>query len=167
VKPPAGQRFSEIYVLGQQHTFDNIPFNVKAGVTYSVYLGVVNHMESSSYYTCLIKLGNENDLPNASLSTPSSLPTLYEYKPFLTDGATWEAPLTFQLNNLTFTNGTSQLSQMTINGINIPSNEIFTWNVQKTGYFCNLFVELWIFNSTLGISQYNNRFVSLNLNLTE
>jgi len=168
VKPPAGQEFSELYILGPNHTLENIPFNIKADVTYSVYLGVVNHMGSSCYYTSFVKIANETELlPNATLGAPSPLPARYEYKSFISDGATWEAPLTFRVNELTFNDGTSQLSNITINGIELSVNQTSAWNSDKAGYYYNLFVELWIFNSTLGISQYHNRFVDLFLNMTQ
>jgi uncharacterized membrane protein len=168
VKPPASQEFSELYILGPNLTFANIPFNIRADVKYSVYLGVVNHLGSSCYYTSFVKLGNETlSLPSATLGVPSPLPSLYEYKSFISDGATWEVPLTFQVNKLTFTAGISQLSNITINGIEFPVKQTSSWNPDKTGYYYNLFVELWIFNSTSGTSQYHNRFVSLVLNMTQ
>ena len=168
VKPPAGQEFSELYILGPNYTFENIPFNIKADVTYSVYLGVVNHMGSSCYCTSFVKIANDTGfLPNATLGAPSPLPALYEYKSFISDGGTWEAPLTFRVNELTFTDGTSQLSSITINGLEFPVNQTSAWDSTKAGYYYNLFVELWIFNSTLGISQYHNRFVDLALNMTQ
>jgi uncharacterized membrane protein len=168
VKPPASQEFSELYVLGPNFTFANIPFNIKANITYLVYLGVVNHLESSCYYTSFVKLANDSQpLPDATLGLPSSLPALYEYKSFISDGATWEVPLTFQVNQLTFHDNTSQLIGIIINGIEFPVNQTSIWNADKTGYYYNLFVELWIFNSTSGTSQYHNRFVSLLLNMTQ
>ena len=124
VKAPSGQGFSEIYILGSNHTFENIPFDVKANVTYSVYLGVVNHLGSASFYTCFVKIANETEsLPNQTLETPSTLPPLYEFNTLLGDGGTWEVPLTFQVNELTFNGGTSLLNSVTINGVDFPVNQ--------------------------------------------
>lgn len=106
-------------------------------------------------------------LPDATLGTASTLPALYEFNTFLSDGGTWEAPLTFQVNGLTFNDGTSKLSSVTINGVEFPVNQTSAWNSSNAGYYYYLFVELWTFNSTLGTSQYNNRFVSLVLNMTQ
>jgi Protein of unknown function (DUF1616) len=168
IRTPSGQHFSELYILGPSRTLGDIPFNIKAGVTYSVYLGVVNQMGSSSYYTSLVKLGNNtHSLPSPILGTPSSLPVLYEYNSFISDGATWEAPLTFQVNQLTFQNNVSQLAGIVINGIEFPIKQTSIWNSTKTGYYYNLFVELMIYNTTSGTSQYHNRFVSLVLNMTQ
>jgi len=92
---------------------------------------------------------------------------LFEYKTFIEDGATWEVPLTFRVNELSFANGVSHLSGIIVNGIDIPISEMSAWNNDKTGFYYNLVVELWIFNSSLGISQFHNRFVSIPLNMTQ
>jgi hypothetical protein len=146
----------------------DIPFNIKPGVTYSVYLGAVNQMGTTYYYTAFVKLGNETQsLPNSTSGTPSSLPVLYEYKSFISDGAILEVPLTFQVNKLTYHDNISQIASVIINGIELPVKESSIWNADKTGYYYNLFVELWIYNSTTGISQYHNRYVNLILNMTQ
>jgi hypothetical protein len=164
---PAGKEFSEFYVLGPNHTFDNIPYNVKVGETYLVYLGIGNHMGSSSYYTSIVKLYNETGpLPNTTLGTLSQTQALYEYKSFVNDEAYWEAPLIFQVKTLTFANNISYLPNITINGLDFTVNKSVEWNSNKTGYYYGLFVELWIFNSTSGVSQYHNRSVNLILNMT-
>jgi len=168
IKPPASQEFSEFYVLGPDHTLGNIPFNIKADVNYSVYLGVVNQLGSSCYYTSFLKFANKTEpLPDATLETPSTVPALYEYNSFVTDGGTREAPLTFQVNELTFADNTSTLSGISINGVDFPVMQTSAWDSVNSGYYYNLFVELWIFNSTLGISQYHDRFVNLVLNMTQ
>jgi hypothetical protein len=166
IKPPNSQQFSEIYLLGGSHTFENLPFNIKVGEQYFVYLGVINNMDSSSYYTLLVKLANETQLPSATSAQPSSLPSLFEYKTFLPVGQSFESPLSFQINNLKVVNNVCTLSDIRINGVDIQINKESVWNSKKSGYYYNLFIELWIFNDSLGTTQYNNRFVSLNLNMT-
>ena len=168
VKPPAEQEFTELYALGPNHMLSNIPFNIVAGVNYSVYLGIVNQMGSTCYYTALVKMASTSSyLPNGTLAAPSILPPLYEFNTVLADGKTWETPLVFQVNQQTFTNGVSQLSSIIINGVKFPIDQTSTWNSSNSGYYYYLFVELWFFNPTLEASQYNNRFVSLVLNMTQ
>ena len=168
VEPPASQEFTILYILGPNHTFEDLPFNIKADVTYSVYLGVVNHMGSSCYYTCFVKIGNDSGLlPSATLGTPSPLPAQYEYNSFINNEATWEVPLSFRVNELALTDETSQLFKITINGLEFSVNQTSAWNSTKSGYYYNLLVELWIFNSSLGVSQYHERFVDLALNMTQ
>ena len=167
IKPLNSQEFSELYLLGPNHTFDNIPYNVKAGQTYSLYLGVVNNLGSSAYYNCLVKVATENELPQTTPPTPSAAASLFVFKPFLTDKESWETPLTFQLNNLTLTNGAYHLSNININGVNFTVDKSFPKNVEKNGYYACLVIELYTYNSSLGSMQYNNRFLTLNLNLTQ
>lgn len=168
VKPPVGEAFSELYILGPDHMFDGIPFNVKVGVTYSLYLGVGNHMGSSCYYTCFVKLRNETEpLPDAKLGAPSSLPALYEFRSFIKDEEYWESPLTFKVKELVFANGVSYLSGITINGQDFQVNTSSAWNTNKTGFYYGLFVELWTFNAISGSSEFHNRSVYLSLNMTQ
>ena len=56
VKPPSGQQFSYLYLLGADHTFETVPFNIVEGVQNLVYLGVGNELGSSSYYTIMLNL---------------------------------------------------------------------------------------------------------------
>jgi hypothetical protein len=167
IKLPLGQEFSELYILGPNHTFENMPFNVENSVRNLIYVGVGNEMGYPLYYTVYVKIGTQNEsLPNIELGLPSALPPLHEYKLFLDDGATWQTPLTFQVNNLNFANGVSTLHGIRINGIDYSVNKSSAWDSNKQGYYYNLIFELWTYNSTIGISQYDNRFVLLRLNMT-
>jgi hypothetical protein len=166
IKPPIGQQFTEIYILGNNHTFDNIPFNIKAGVQYSVYLGIVNNMVSSSYYTYYVKLANETQLPSTTSGQPSSLSPLFESKIFLSSGQGFETPLTFQVNSAKIVNGVCTISDISINGLDSKINKATSWNADKTGFYYNFFIELWIYNASSGGIEYNDRFVSMNLNMT-
>jgi hypothetical protein len=163
-----GEEFSELYILGPNHTFDDIPFNIKPGANYTIYLGVGNQMVASSYYTLQIKFRNATEsLPNSMLGFPSTVSPLFEYKALVKFDKNWEYPLIFQVKKLTFTHDVSYLHTITINGIDYPVNKESAWNSTKTGYYYSLLVELWIFNSTSGIYQYHNRSVQLLLNMTD
>jgi hypothetical protein len=125
-------------------------------------------MGASSYYTSLVKITDQTEsLPNSTLEAPSQLPTLYEFKSFISDGGIWEVPLTFRVNELAFIDGTSRISSITINGVELSVNQTSAWNVGNEGFYYYLVVELWIYNSSLGISQFHNRFISLLLNMTQ
>lgn len=168
VAPPVGEQFSGIYVLGPNHDLKDVPYYIKVGDTYSIYLGVLNEMGSSSYYTCFVKILNMADpLPNATIGALNYLPNLSEYNLFISNTEKWEKSITFKVNDLTITNGVSHLSSITINGINYTVNKDSELNSDKTGYYYSLLVELWIYNSTVGVSQYHNRYVNVILNLTQ
>lgn len=164
---PAGQQFSELYILGSNHTLDNIPFNVVSGVRYLVYLGVGNEFSHSQYYKLYVKVGGQNDsMPNLAFGKPSTLLPLYEYNLFLRGGEKWQAPLTFEVQNIKFINGVSSIDKMIFNEVDYSIDKSSSWNTNKTGFYYSLIFELWIYNSTLGVSQYHNRFVSLAINMT-
>jgi hypothetical protein len=167
VKSPTGETFSELYVLGPNHTFDDIPFNVKAGQTYTLYVGVGNHIGSVGYYTLYVKMSGPNDqLPNSTLSTPSLSYPLYGYNCIIDDGQTWEAPLTFKIESLTFRNGICYMPKITINGIDYQVNEQSAWNANKTGYYYTLITELWGFDTTSSTDNYQNLSNRLTLKMT-
>jgi len=155
---PGGERFSELYVLGPSHMADGYPSSVSAGVEYSVYLGVVNHMGNSAYYGVYVKFRN------ASESLPNTRAGLYNYSVFLSDGQTWERPLNFSFGDV-HARGAS-VGFMDINGAPVNVNKTAVWDNVNSGFFYQVFVELWIFNATSNSFGFHNRFVSLLLNMT-
>lgn len=168
IKSPQGEQFSELYILGPNHMLEDIPFNIQAGVTYTVYLGVGNQMKTYEYYTCVVKLRNEIEpLPNQTLGTPSPINPLYEYKAFTKNGESWEAPLTFQVNDVSFYDNESQLSSIKINGLDFTVNKQAEWNPEKTGYYYSLLIELWLYNTSTGFTEFHNRSVYFYLNMTQ
>lgn len=165
--PPNTEKFTELYMLGPNHNFDNIPFDIKTGQTYSVFLGVKNHMGASAYYTCHVKIANQNELPTTTPPKQSVSDTLYEFKSFLSYNESWETPLTFKIDNLKQSNNALHISDITLNGIHYTIDKTITIDKDNKSYFAYLVVELWIFNSTTNSMQYDNRFVLLNLNLNQ
>jgi hypothetical protein len=166
IKPPAGEQFSELYLLGPNHTLEYIPFIIKENVAYTVYLGVGNHMGSSAYYTCYVKLRNTSEpLPNVTLGIPSPLPALFEFQTFLKDGQTWETPLIFKINSASFSSNAFLIQSITINDEDFAINKPVAWNPESSGYYYDLFIELWIYNPSNDAVQYHNRFVQLYVNL--
>ena len=132
-----------------------------------MYLGVGNELGFSSYYTIYIKVGSQNDsIPNIEQHKPSTLPPLYIYNFFLQNAQNWQSPLTLQVNKLSFSNNVCLLSSIELNGINYEIDKISSWDSERSGYFYDLIVELWIYNSTTHNLEYNDRFVSLMLNMT-
>jgi hypothetical protein len=168
IKPQMGEEFSELYILGPNHTINDIPFNIKSGVNNTVYLGIGNHMALPSYYTVYIKFLNETEMLSYSQpGLPISAAPLFEYKALVDVDKNWEAPLTFQVKTLTFANGVSYLTRIMINGIDYSVNKESVWDANRTGYYYCFLVELCMFNSTSGVSQYHNRSVHLILNMTD
>ena len=164
---PGGEKFSELWVLGPEHTAAGYPFNVSADVSYLVYVGVGNHVGESAYYSVEVKLRNEtDDLPNVTVDAPSPLPSLYEYRLFLQDGQSWEESLNFSFLQVSTGQNTSMVGGVTVNGVTVGVYKPNVWDEENGGYFYELFMELWIYNVTSDAFQYNNRFVGLYLDMT-
>jgi hypothetical protein len=164
---PGGEKFSELWVLGPRHMAEGYPFNVKANDSYTVYVGVGNHMGSSSYYVVYVKFRNQSEpLPNATAGTPSPLPPLYEYRIFLQDGKTWDAPLIFSFSNVSFSENRSFVGSLMMNGVIFNVDKSASWDVEDKGYYYQIFVELWIYSVESKGFEFHNRFVGLWLNMT-
>lgn len=165
---PMKEQFSELYLLDHRHMAEDYPFELKEGMEYLVYVGVVNHLASSAYYVMQVKLGNQSDLlPNSTSASQSPLQQLYEYRFFVADNETWEAPLAFSISEASFRGDRSIINKVSINNVEFSVNKKSEWNTESTGFYYRLFVELWIFNPQFGSVQFHNRFVGLRLNLTE
>ncbi|MEM2506763.1 MAG: DUF1616 domain-containing protein [Nitrososphaeria archaeon] len=164
---PGGERFSQLWILGPEHMAENYPFNVKAGDDYLVYVGVGNHMGASAYYVVYVKFRNQTEpLPNATAGTPSSLPPLFEFRLIVENGESWEAPLKFSFSNFSVSENGSFVGSLTLNGISFSVNKLAFWDVERRGYFYQLFLELWIYDIESDALKFHNRFVGLWLNMT-
>jgi len=164
---PSGEKFSELWVLGPGRMAEGYPFNVRAGDGYLVYVGVGNHMGSSVYYVVYVKFRNMDEpLPNIAARMPSPVEPLYEYRVFLENGESWEAPLAFSFSDVSFFENRSFVGIIRINDVVFNVDKLASWNVNGTGYYYQLFVELWIYSVEVEVTQFHNRFVGLWLNMT-
>jgi len=165
--PGGSERFSELWLLGRNHMMEDYPFNVGVNESYSVFVGVGNHLGGSEYYLVYVKFRNQTQqLPNSTTSEPSPLPPLYEFRFVLSDGEVWEAPLTFAVENVLLQQNFSIVQEVSINGIVFPVNCTSTWDSDRNGFYYQLFFELWLYNITSQKFQYHNRFVGIWLNVT-
>jgi len=105
-------------------------------------------------------------LPNATAGTPSPLSPLYEYRVFLRDGGTWEAPLTFSFSEVSFFNNQSFVESLVINDVVFSVDKLALWDGENNGFYYQVFMELWIYNAGSDDFEFHNRFVSLWLNMT-
>jgi len=167
IHAPAGEQFSELYLLGPDNMAANYPFNIAVGQNYSVYIGVGNHLGSSVYYVLYVKFGNETDqMPNATLGTPSILQPLIEYRFSIQDSVNWESLLNFSVANASISGNNPQINTLQINGVAFNVDKPAMWDSNSTTFKYQLLFELWIYNSSSSAISFNDRFVDLQLNLT-
>jgi len=164
---PQNDSFTEVWLLGPGHMAENYPYNVTVNKNYDVFLDIANHLGYCAYYVVEVKFRNETQsAPNSFNFTYSSLEPLYNMTVFVANEGTWELPVTFSFN-YNVTASEVYFNTMTFNGINTGlAGESSNWNSQTNVFYGNLFFELWIYNTTTSTFQYNQRFVSLVLNMT-
>ncbi len=166
---PRTDFFSEMWILGPNHTAEGYPFNITSGQSYSVFLGVGNHLGYCAYYVVEVKFRNQTQsAPNSFNRTSSSLPSLFNITAFVADQGTWELPLTFSFNyNYNETLSKVNFQKMILNDVNSNiSNCTIAWDSKNHGFLGNLFFELWIYNGTTSSFQYHERSVGLWFNMT-
>lgn len=157
---PEGEQFSEIFLLGPEKMAQDIPFNIVPGQNYSVYLGVGNYMGEATYYVCKVKLRNQTELsPNSDTQTASPLQTLYEYHYVIKNGENCTEPLTFSISAVSQDENMVVLQSITINNVDFNVDKIAQYDPDNDGYYYQLFVELWAYNSASEVTQYQNRWV--------
>ncbi len=160
------EHFSEIWLLGSGHMFEDYPFNVTAGEAYSVFVGVGNHMGCSEYYVVYVKFRNMTQpLPDVKGSMPSSLPPLREFRFFVADGEAWESPVTFAIQEVSFQDDSVFVGDVSINGVAFPVDASAVSDSEDTGFNFQLFFELWCYDETSQSFQFHDRFVGLLLNV--
>jgi hypothetical protein len=164
--PTSEERFSELWLLGPEHTAENYPSNVSVNEEYNIYVGVGNQLDESAYYTVYVKLGNQTQqLPNSTTAEPSPLPPLYEFRFVLSDGKVWETPLAFAVDYVLLEQNVT-VNTISINGKTFPVNCTSTWDPDKNGFYFLMVFELWYYNSASSVFQYHNQYTSLRLNMT-
>lgn len=165
--PRGGEKFSELWLLGPNQMAEDYPFNVQVGEQYSVYLGLGNHMGGSMYYVVYVKFRNQTEpLPNATMSSPSSLPALHEFRAVVADGGTWEKPVTFMVLEASRFENMSSVNRLSINDRSVGVNSSAVWDSEKSGFFYELFFELWLYNKAESGFRFHDRFVGIWLNMT-
>lgn len=169
---PQTDFFTELWLLGPQHRAENLPFNITRNEEYNVFLGVANHLGHCAYYLLQVKFRNQTQPAADSFShTFSSVPSLYAISAFVADEATWELPISFAFD-YSYGNYNETLMEVRFNGLRFNDVALningyaSVWDPQLRVFFGNLFVELWIYDSTVGSFQYHDRFVGLGFNMT-
>ena len=165
--PERSEHFSELWLLGPNHVAEDYPFNVGVNETYSVFIGIGNHMGGSAYYLVNVKLRNQTQpLPNATVSKASPLVPLHVFRAFVIDGGTWEKSLRFSFLEASRNGDDLFVYRLSINDVVSVVNASVKWDSEYDGFYFQLFFELWLYNVTSQSFQYHDRFVGIWLNMT-
>ena len=169
---PQTDSFTEMWLLDPNHMAENFPFNITRNSKYSIFLGIGNHLGSCAYYSIQVKFRNQTQSAADSFyRKESSLPPLYSISAFVADKEELAIPISFSFNyvqdNYNETFSQVRFLNMIFNDSVLNLNDyVAVWDAEKRGFFGNLFFELWIYNGTVGVFQYHERFTGLWLNMT-
>ncbi len=166
------QPFSQIWILGHKGEAAEYPFNLNISNSYSCQFFVVvkNNLGQPANYSLRVKICNRTDLlPSHGDSIPSSVRPIYHFEFHLADDEIWESLVDITIPESAFIylqRNMLNVTTITINDLEISGlNLILTRNTKTHGYPFLIFFELWIYDSNLQEFSYNDRFVSLWLNL--
>ena len=169
VVAPQTTPLTELSIFGAYYNA-TFPFNITAGQSYPFYLNVNNHLGSLAYYQIEVKFRNQTQsAPNNFNFTSSDLPSLGNITFCVANNESLQLPvdITFQYNPDLNNTNQIDMQNVAINGFSINDNSTtIAWDTQRFEFYGNLFFELWIFNDTANAFQYNQRYVSLWLNMT-
>jgi hypothetical protein len=150
-------------LLGDNHQAI-YPSNISSGELNRFYLEVTNHMGNAVYYEIHTKFGGPNDSgPDSFRHKNSNLEAIDVMFFEAVNNQSVEFPLDVSFD-YSIDDAASELHLMnlTINGepLNVEDKTI-EWDLERKGYYGNLFFELWIQNDTVNTLQYHQRYVSL------
>lgn len=164
---PEGEKFSELWILGSNRMAEGYPFNVAPGGRYSVLLGVGNYMGDLEYYTVYVKLRNQTEsFPNSTAGLPSGLEPVFEYRMFLRNNATWEREVSFSFDEVSFDGDVCRVSAVSVDGRFVGVDKVAVWDAERSGFFYQLFFELWIYDAEASGFAFHSRSVGLWLNMS-
>jgi len=164
---PGGERFTEFWILGPGLMAQDYPYNVSEGSVHRIHLCVANHLGDLQYYLIYLKFRNETEAPSkAEDGTPSPLPPLSEYRVFLEDGQNKTEEIDMSFSGITFEADTCTVQSVSIGDQKVSLDKTATWNEELSGYYFQLFFELWSYNVSSNDFSFHNRTVWLWLNMT-
>jgi hypothetical protein len=164
---PSFKQFSVFGLSGPNLSMQDNPSDIRVGEVHHAFLRVDNHMGCSKYYLIYVKLRNQTQpLLDISGSMPSPLPPLFEFRFFVADGGTWESSLTFAFENVSFQGDSMYVGSVSINDVTFPVGSTSMWDSKNSGFYYQLFFELWHCDLASQSLQFHNRFVWIWLNAT-
>ena len=162
-----GEKFSELWILGPTRMVETLPFDVSVDKPQSVYLGLSNELGELEYYIIYVKFRNQSDsFPDNEAGIPSTLDPIFEYRVFLKDKESWEKNVSFFFENVSFNQNRSLVSNLIIDNNPISIEKQAIWDSVDSGFYYQLFFELWAYNSTISAFEFHNRSVGVWLNMS-
>lgn len=166
---PQTTYLTELSIFGSDHNA-TYPYNITVGQNYPLYINVENHLGSCAYYQLEVKFRNQTQsAPDTFNRTSSDLSSLGNISLMVANNEALQLPIDISFQYQLDGSNINQVDMqaVSVNGFSLSvSPTTIAWDPQKTAYLGNLFFELWVFNDAANAFQYNQRYVSLWLNMT-
>jgi hypothetical protein len=170
---PRTEFFSEMWLLGSNHTAEGYPYNITKNADYAVFLGIGNQLGHCAYYVVEVKFRNETQSAPSSFGpienrTPSSMSSLLNISAFVADEQNWELPVSFSFDyEVSLDKSSVAFHGLTLNSQVLSLEGYVTArNATRSIFYGNLVFELWIYDANATALSYHGRFVDLKLNMT-
>jgi hypothetical protein len=161
----SSERFSEFWLLNPNQVADDHPFELKVGDEYEFVVGVNNNMGFSTFYKIVSKVGILNQHSDISNLEPNEMLLLNEYIFFVENEKMWESTFSFEVLDVDIDSGGKLIGNVSMNDNIFPFNGPAISNNEPTEFYCQLLLELWIYDESISDFRYDN-VVWIWLNLT-
>jgi hypothetical protein len=163
---PRTEFFTEFWVLGPNQRAQSYPFNITAGRQHRLFLGVGNHLGQASYYKAAVKLSNKSSGQDGYSS--SEFPAAFNKTFFVADEDAVEHLIAFSFDyELSQSQSQINIRTFTLNEVVVDMSGLtLVWDSKNSGFMGSLQFELWAYNQTRGVFEYQNQLLRLTLNFT-
>jgi uncharacterized membrane protein len=168
VSAPKTEPLTEFFVLGPYHNA-TYPYNLTSGDVYPLYLTVDNQLGTQARYKIEMKFRDQNQSgPDSFNHTQSSLQPLTDFTFEVPEGQSAELQVNLVFNYAVDSlRGESILDEIVVNGTSVDMDGMpLPWDSEANAFLGNIFFELYLYNDATGTYQYNQRYVSLWVNLS-
>ncbi|MGD6934623.1 MAG: DUF1616 domain-containing protein [Candidatus Bathyarchaeia archaeon] len=165
VSAPKTEPLTELAVLGPYHNA-TYPYNLTSGDVYPLYFIISNHLGAPADYKLEVKFRTPDQPgPDSFNHTASSLPPLTDFTFKVEDGDSLELRVDFVFDYVVNSRA-AVLDKLVVNGSSVDMDNLsVAWASKENAYLGNLFFELYLKDDSSGGFLYNQRYVSLWVNL--
>jgi hypothetical protein len=160
---PQPDNLTEMSLRGPFHNA-TYPSNVTSGYARIFYVELTNRLGCQANYSIAVKFRNQTQSDADSFNhTSSELQPLLQIPLSVADQQTAELPITVKFHYQPLAGSSKiQFTDIEVNGHKSDASYVSaSWDSERKGFFGNLLFELWLYNSTVGSLQYNQRYLSL------
>ncbi|MCL1977733.1 MAG: DUF1616 domain-containing protein [Candidatus Bathyarchaeota archaeon] len=166
VSAPKTEPLTEFSVLGSYRNA-TYPYNLTSGDVYPLYFTISNNLGSQANYRLDVKFRTpQQPGPDSFNYAKSSLSPLTSFTFKVNDGESVELQINLEFDYVVDLSEAT-LNSIAVNGTSVDMHDLLVeWDPEKNAYLGNIFFELYLYDDSTGNFQYNQRYLSLWVNLS-